>query len=261
MKLLTIARDLHRRRGRERTGLFLAEGVRTVEELLSSSIGIRGVLVAPALAVTERGAELGQRLMAAALSGGMELVQVTDSELASAADTDSPQGVVAIAAQPERSFDAVVDLIVAGGRMRIVTLDGVQDPGNVGTILRTAEAFGVSATVALGGTADLWNPKVIRSAMGALFRQHALAASTDDFLAFCRANEVAIWTTGADGEPLALGAGAPERLAIVVGNEGNGVSAALRAAANRTVAIPITGVESLNVAVATGILLYTLSRK
>lgn len=261
MKLLTTARDLHRRRARERTGLFLAEGVRTVEELLSSSIGIHGVLVAPALATTSRGTELGQRLMAAALGGGMELVQVTDSELASAARTDSPQGVVAIAAQPERSFDVIVDIIVAGGPLRIVALDGVQDPGNVGTILRTAEAFGASATVALGGTADLWNPKVVRSAMGALFRQHAFAASADNLLAFCRANEIAIWTTGADGEPLALEAGAPERLAIVVGNEGSGVSAALVEAADRTVAIPIRGVESLNVAVATGILLYTLSRK
>lgn len=255
MKLLSVARDLQRRRGRERTGLFLAEGVRTVEELLASSIVTRGVLVAPALAATERGAELGQRLMAAALGGGMQLVQVSDSELASAADTDSPQGVVAVAIQPGRSFE----ILHASSLCRIVALDGVQDPGNVGTILRTAEAFGVSATVALDGTVDLWNPKVVRSAMGALFRQHAFAASTDQFLAFCRANRVAIWTTDAAGERLAPGSGAPERLAIVVGNEGNGVSAALSQAADRTVAIPIRGVESLNVAVATGILLYTLS--
>lgn len=252
-----MARDLHRRRGRERTGLFLAEGVRTVEELLSSSIVTHGALVAPALAATERGAELGQRLMAAALSGGMELTQVSDTELASASDTESPQGVVVVAAQPERSFDT----LQISSPLRLLVLDGVQDPGNVGTILRTAEAFGVTATAALGGTVDLWNPKVVRSAMGALFRQHAFAASTDRFLAFCRANGVAVWTTDTHGEPLAPEAGAPERLAIVVGNEGNGVSAALRQAADRTVAIPITGVESLNVAVATGILLYTLSHR
>lgn len=255
MRLLTIARDLHRRRGRERTGLFLAEGVRTVEELLSSDLVLRGVLVAPALAATERGAELGRILTADAARCGVELAEVSDTELASAAGTDSPQGVIAIALQPERTFVQVLP----SAQFRIVVLDGVQDPGNVGTILRTAEAFGVTATIALGGTVDLWNPKVVRSAMGALFRQYAFPSSVEELLAFCRANDVAVWSTATDGERLEAGSGAPERLAIVVGNEGNGVSAAMTHAADRTVAIPIHGVESLNVAVATGILLYTLS--
>jgi len=258
-----VARDLHRRRGRERSGLFLAEGIRTVEELLASGLPLRGALVSPSLSETERGSELARRLAASGPEGrygaGYEVAEVSDRELALAAATDSPQGVLALAAQPERSFDELPQSVP----LLIVVLDGVQDPGNVGTILRTAEAFGASATVALAGTADLWNPKVVRSAMGALFTQYAFASSADALLDFCRANAVELWATDAGGEPLQPGlappSGAPDRLAIVVGNEGNGVSGAVTRAADRTVAIPIRGVESLNVAVATGILLYTLT--
>lgn len=254
MKLLTLARDLHRRRARERIGLFLAEGVRTVEELLASELSIRGALVSPSLRSTERGAELADRLAQNASSIGYEVAEVTDRDLRTVSDTESQQGILVIAACPERSFDSIPTRLP----IRLLVLDGIQDPGNVGTILRTAEAFGVSSTVALAGTVDLWNPKVVRSAMGAIFRQHAFASSREDLLAYCRAKQVKLLATSAAGEVLEPGFGAQERLAIVVGNEGSGVSDALIQAADRNVSIPIRGIESLNVAVATGIILYAL---
>ena len=260
MKPLTVARDLQRRRARERTGLFIAEGVRSVEELLASPLRVRAVILAPALSATDRGLELQSVIEAASSARGFELAGVTDSELATAAQTDSPQGVIAIAEQPERSFEQIDTARL------VLLLDGVQDPGNVGTILRTAQAFGIAATVALPGTVDLWNPKVVRSAMGALFSHHAFHASARDTIAFLRDRSVPIWATSASAEPIGaqigqqrLRPGGGSAIAIVVGNEGSGVSQELVNASSRTVAIPVRGVESLNVAVATGILLYALT--
>lgn len=255
VKPLSVARDLRRRRARERTGLFLAEGVRVVEELLDAELPLEAALVSPALSETDRGAAVDAKLHARAADHKLELCEVSDAELASAADTDSPAGVIVIARRPERSFEQ----LQRGERIRLVVLDAVQDPGNVGTILRSAAAFGISATIALPGTADLWNPKVVRAAAGALFRNHAFAASEDDLRDFCRDSHVTIWATSASGDAVRAGDSVPDRLAIVVGNEANGVSESLLRAAPRTVAIPIRGVESLNVAVATGILLYALS--
>ena len=252
MKPLSVARDLQRRRARERTGLFTAEGVRCVEELLASPLRLRSVALSPSLRETDRGATLDGAVRAAAIAHRFYLSEATDAELATAADTDSPQGIIAIGEQPERSFARINTTGI------ILVLDGIQDPGNVGTILRAAQAFGVAATVALPGTVDLWNPKVVRSAMGALFSHQAFHATASETVEFLRAHAIPIWATGAKGEPIGRRSGATA-LAIVVGNEGSGVSSELTRLAARTVAIPIRGVESLNVAVATGILLYALT--
>lgn len=253
MKSLTVARDLQRRRARERTRLFTAEGVRCVEELLDSRLRLRAAIVAPGLRETDRGAALDAAVRSAAATRGFDLDEADDARLAELSGTDTPQGIIVIAEQPERSFEAIQ------GANLVLLLDGIQDPGNVGTILRTAQAFGVSATIALPGTVDLFNPKVVRSAMGALFSHVAFHATAADTLAFLRDNAIPVWTTSATGDPLDDHF-RDTALAIVVGNEGSGVSRELAAAADRTVAIPIQGVESLNVAVATGILLYAVTR-
>jgi TrmH family RNA methyltransferase len=252
VRLLTLARDLKRRKARERQHLFVAEGVRAVEELLRSSLVVRGAILAPQLRDAPRGAELELALR----ERNVELVDVDPRDFASAAETEAPQGVLAIAEVPSRRFD---DLAV-GERIRMLVLDGVQDPGNVGTILRTAAALGVDATIALPGTVDLWNAKVVRSSMGAHFRHPALSCTWDELDAFRDAHAIPLWAADAAGKPLD-GHAAPHRLALVVGNEGSGVSDRARERADRSVAITIeSGVESLNVAVATGILLYELRR-
>jgi TrmH family RNA methyltransferase len=252
VRLLTLARDLKRRKARERQQLFVCEGVRAVEELLRSPLALRGALVAPQLRDVPRGADLERSLRAR----NVELAEVTPQEFASAAETESPQGVLAIAEVPVRTLDN----LPIEDQYRVVVLDAVQDPGNVGAILRTAAALGATATVALPGTVDLWNAKVVRSAMGAHFHHPAMPCTWDELEAFRAARDVDLWATDATGDVVERHA-APQRLALVVGNEGIGVSDAARERATRLVAVPIaSSVESLNVAVATGILLHELRR-
>jgi TrmH family RNA methyltransferase len=249
VKLLSLARDLKRRKAREREGVFVVEGIRAVEELLRSSLSIRGLLVAPKLIDSARGAALVE----AAKGKGVDVVDVDEKEFRSAAETDSPQGIVAIADTPKRSLGALPPT----GPLRLLLLDAVQDPGNVGTIIRTAAALGANGTIALPGSVDVWNAKVVRSAMGAHFHHPAFHASWDDVHAFLARTSTPLWAADAEGEVLTDRG--PERLAIAVGNEGGGLSPAIRTAAQRVISLPITTmVESLNVAVATGILLYEL---
>lgn len=250
MKLLTLARDLKRRKARERQSLFVAEGVRAVEELLDSGLTIEGVLTAPQLADIARGKALQARI-----SGSVfESVQLTELDFRTAAETDSPQGVLAIGRIPERSFAS----LKVESHMRLVVLDAVQDPGNLGTILRTCAAFGVNATIALPGTVDLWNPKVVRAAMGAHFRHAAFHSTPEQLFAFLDEHDIEL--IGSDMKGGNIGTfRVPSRVALVAGNEGAGLSDIVRSRVKRTVAIPIEpGVESLNVAVATGIILHHL---
>ncbi len=230
--------------------MFVAEGVRSVEELLSSGLTVRGALTAPQLDSAPRGSALRKRLE----ESGVELAELSEKDFRSAAETESPQGVIAIGEIPSRSFNT----LKVGSMCRVLLLDGVQDPGNVGTILRASAALGATATIALPGTVDLWNAKVIRSSMGAQFAHPSFHAELDETLAFLDRSGIELWVADATGVPLDRGEASP-RLAIAVGNEGAGVSPELRGKARKTISIPHSAsVESLNVAVAAGIILYEL---
>jgi TrmH family RNA methyltransferase len=253
--LKTTIRDLHRRRGRERRGLALAEGVRLVEEALEAGVPIRGAAISPALEATTR----GKALKSALEQNGVRFDLVSDAELEELADTEHPQGVVAVI-EPRRW--ALEDIAVAAGSP-VVVLDGVQDPGNVGTILRSSLGLGASGVIALKGTAELGNPKVVRGSMGALFRLPAVATDTETYVTWARGQGIENWVSAADGQPIELGAarGHVRAIGLVLGNEGAGVSPALQAVAARRVAIRLArGAESLNVAVAAAILLREIAR-
>jgi TrmH family RNA methyltransferase len=250
MRLLTQARDLSRRKARQRDALFVVEGIRATEELLESPLTVSGFLCGPQLIDTPRGAHL----RAAIERSGVEVSDVSEREFASAASTESPQGVLAIAAIPERTLSQLE------GRdpIRVLVLDAVQDPGNLGTLLRTAHALGVDGTVALPGTVDVWNAKVVRSAMGALFHHHVLQATLPELTAFVHEQGIPVWAADAAGESVD-DLTPPSKLALVVGNEGAGLTPDVRALASQAVALPIQNAfDSLNVAVAAGILLYEL---
>lgn len=249
MRLLTLARDLRRRKAREKRGLFVAEGVRAVEELVKSSLEIEGILVAPQVEDAPR----GLALLEAVRSRGLPIETVGASEFASAAETESPQGILALARIP----GAALDELPRADSLRLLILDAVQDPGNVGTIMRTASALGAAATIALPGTVDLWNAKVVRSGMGAHFSRHAAIMCTwDELAAFRSGRDLELWGADAAGAPVGKGP-IPRRLGLVVGNEGAGLTETVRSALDRLVSIPMSpGAESLNVAVATGILLH-----
>jgi len=253
MALITTIRDLHRRKARERRGLALAEGVRLVEEMVASGIPCKGVLASPALDTTSRGSRLRSRL----LELGVVVENVGDHELAEAAATEHPQGVIAV--YPPRQW-TLGDLAVRAGHP-LVLLDAVQDPGNVGTIARTALSFGAAGLVALPGTADLASPKTIRSAMGALFRLPHLHAEPRAILDHLAGHEVRVWAAVTDGTPVARVGRDASAIALIFGNEGAGITPALLDRADVRVGIPIDpGTESLNVAVAAGIVLYEATR-
>src|ERR1043166_4685690 len=252
MNVLTQARDLRRRKARERHGLFVAEGLGPVEELVASGFEIRGALCTPHATASPRGAPI----LAALRERNIAVEEVDDRQFASAAETDTPQGILALAPVPERGLADVAP----SASLRVLVLDAVQDPGNVGTMIRTAAALGASATFALPGTVDLWNAKVVRSAMGAHFHHLCTSGTWDELDAFRRERDIPVWGPDAAGTPLdRLNGARPPRLALVVGNEGAGLTPAVRAGADQLVALAMTSAaESLNVAVAAGILLYQL---
>jgi TrmH family RNA methyltransferase len=249
--LLTMIRDLHRPRGRERRRLCLAEGIRLVEEALAANVPVEGAALSPSLEGTERGA----RLKAALASRAAAIVAVDDAALAKLAATEQPQGVIAVLGYEAPPLARIAVL----PRAVVVILDGVQDPGNVGTIVRTAFALGAAGVVCLPGTAELTNPKTLRATMGALFRLPAVSAPEAEVAAWVAARGLRLVTADAAGEPFDP-ARLPKPLALVLGNEGAGPRSALAVRAPR-VAIPLAaGAESLNVAIAAGIFLYGATR-
>ena len=245
-------RGLQTRKNREREGLFVAEGLRVVEELLASEVALHEVVVAPSVEDTPRGRALVDRA-----SQKTQVLRTTDAELRSLAGTDAPQGVLAVARIPERRLrDVAFD-----GRVVVLVLDGVQDPGNLGTLVRAADAFAVAAVIALPGTVDCWNPKVVRSAAGSLFRVPVVYEAAGEVRDWLSSNEVRAYAADADGADVGRTVPA-QRAALIVGNEGAGLSEDARAFADEVVAIRMPGhAESLNVAVAAGILLYAFTRQ
>ncbi len=228
----------------------MVEGVRSVEELLRSRLTVQGAVVGPALAVNPR----GESLRASLTATGVPVLEVDERDFASAASTESPQGVLAIARIPELDISSV-DLHAPA---RILVLDAIQDPGNVGTLVRTAAAFGVSVTLAMPGTVDLWNGKVVRSSMGALFHHPTSICTWRELDVFLGERAIPLWGADAGGDAIeSIERPFPSRLAIAVGNEGAGLSSDATGRLTRTVAIhTCPDVESLNVAVAAGILLH-----
>jgi TrmH family RNA methyltransferase len=250
LRILTLARDLRRRKARDRNALFVVEGVRASEELVKSPLEIIGALASPQLSANSRGGSLRSALA----SRGTEITDVTVAEFDSAAETETPQGILVIAATPKRSLET----FGKADPSRVLVLDAVQDPGNVGTLIRTAAGLGATATVALPGTVDLWNAKVVRSAMGAHFLHPAFHCTWDELRLFLDETRIPLWGADTGGVPVERGS-APRRLALAVGNEGAGLGDHVRDACAQLVSLPLDpNVESLNVAVAAGILLYEL---
>lgn len=255
--LQSTIRDLQRRKARGRRGLALIEGVRLVEEALAAGIAFRGVLVSPDLSRTARGTELVAELERHAVP-----VEETGARaFAQLADTETPQGIMAVIEPPRTRVE---DFAPRPDAVTLV-IDGVQDPGNVGTLIRTAHALGAAGTVVLRGTADPTSPKALRAAMGATFRHAVVSLDDTGFIAWARKHGVTLWAAATDGTPLHRAVPSAGRgrgpIAVIVGNEGAGIRPQLNAVAAQRVAIPLAqGAESLNVAVAAGILLYEVTR-
>src|SRR5436190_1242510 len=232
--LQSTIRDLQRRKARGRRGLALIEGVRLVEEALGAGVAFQGALVAPDLARTERGT-----VLVAELQGhGVAVEEVGARIFAELADTETPQGIIAVI-EPRRW--SAGDFTPSPGAVALV-IDGLQDPGNVGTLIRTAHALGPAGTVVLRGTADPTSPKALRAAMGATFRHTVVPLDDNGFIAWSRKHAVTLWAAASDGIPLprALGTRDPQGpIAVIVGNEGAGIRPQLNAIAAQRVAMSL----------------------
>jgi TrmH family RNA methyltransferase len=241
-------RALHRRKERRARGEFLVEGPRVLEELLRAGRPVTLVLYTEAAVAGPD----GRRLLAEAVAAEIPTELVSEPELRRHADTVTPQGWIATAPVPAWSWSGL-------DGTRLLVLDAVRDPGNVGTLLRAAEAMGATGVVTLAGTADPWSPKVVRAAAGSSIRLPVLEAEWDDALAWLRQSRTPVWVAASDGVPLDRTESRPGRLALVLGNEGAGVSTPILEAADRVVAIPMRReVESLNAAIAGAILMDRL---
>ena len=248
----SLIRSLRQRKARQAEGLFLAEGVRAVEDLLASPLPVRLAAASSSLGDTPR----GQALLHLLADKGVAVRETDDRTLAALADTDTPQGILAAAPIPAAELDA---LRMDDDPAVVLVLDAVQDPGNFGTLARTAEALGAVGLVALPGTVDPWNPKSVRAAMGSTFRLPVVEAGWDALAPFLHARGAETLAAVVGGAP--LGDARPRRAALVLGNEGAGVGDETRAHAHRAVGIPLRGrAESLNVAAAGAILLHDLLR-
>lgn len=236
------------RRAREETGLALLEGVRLVEEALQSGVAIDQVLWSEELTGRERGAALLAQLE----SAGVKRTLVTPSALARAADTETPQGVVALFRPRAWRFEEL-------GPGIILLLENLQDPGNLGTIMRSMEALGGAGLILAGGV-DPYNPKVVRSAMGALFRLPLIRSTLAEALTALPGRPV--WVADLEGARAPWQANLAADAILIIGNEGNGPSPEAVAAAEGVVTIPMVGpTESLNAGVAASLLLYEAMRQ
>jgi TrmH family RNA methyltransferase len=244
--------DLGTRAGRERRGRFLLEGPRAIADALDRGIAFEALVVDAAGA-----ARLEEWAAAGRLPAGLEAYRADERDLAALADTATPQGMLAIGRRPAAGL---VDLPPPGGRVLLLA-DGVQDPGNLGTLLRTLAAAGGTTAICATGTVDPWNPKALRGAAGATFAL-SIAAGVEpaDALAWCAAHGVPVVALLADAPSLferSLPAGP---VALAVGNEAAGLSPAIAEAAAVVVSLPMAaGVESLSAAVAGSIAMYVLA--
>ena len=243
---------LKTRRGREKHGLFAAEGIRVVEDMVTSGSDLEFAVVATSLGDSRRGAAL-----LAALEAATKVHRIPEHQLDQIAETETPQGVLVVSRIPATALGDVAPSDAA----LVLVLDAIQDPGNLGTLIRSADAFGAAAVIALPGTTDFWSSKVIRAAAGSTFRTPLISADETSVWSWLQQQEFNIF--GADMEGVSVTeAQLTGRAALVVGNEGGGLRADTRGHLTQTLSIPMRGAaESLNVAVAAGILLYEFSRQ
>jgi RNA methyltransferase, TrmH family len=190
--------------------------------------------------------------------GRTKVVVAPDALLRAVSDTESSQGIIALVKPPEWHLEQLFR-----GSPLVLVLDGLQDPGNCGTIVRTAEAFGASGVMFLKGTASPYNPKTLRASAGSLFRVPFLhGVDTALARAALKQNRIELYAgvPARDGVRSLVQVDLTGRCALIIGNEARGVGGDLRPAA-LDVAIPTVGVESLNAAIAAGIMLYEARRQ
>ncbi|WP_374965675.1 TrmH family RNA methyltransferase [Lysinibacillus sp. RS5] len=229
------------RKERERSGEFIVEGFHLVEEALKNKEQVLQLIV-------REGVDLPMLWPI----DHVAIVEITAAVAKEFAETETSQGVFAVCKQPLLEQDVMVSW------RKVLLIDAVQDPGNIGTMIRTADAAGLDAVILGKGCADLYNPKTLRSAQGSHFHIPVLRGDLEEWIEQLQDNGVPVFGTALDEEAVVYSdiehTGA---FAIMMGNEGSGIQPQLLSMTDQNIIIPIFGqAESLNVAVATGIVLY-----
>jgi RNA methyltransferase, TrmH family len=254
---VVAARKLLRRRHRDEAGLFLAEGPQAVREAL------RGGTVTELFATAEALARRPE-LHGAATDAGAKVWPITESGLASLTETVTPQGMVAVCRQ--RHHDSLEPVLTKTPRL-VAVLAGVADPGNAGTVVRTADAAGAAAVVFPDGAVDPYNGKCVRATAGSLFHLDLVRGGTAaEAIASLRQGGLSVLAADSRGEAdldqMADSGALGARTAWLFGSEAHGLPADLAAAADARVRVPIHGrAESLNLAAAAAICLYASARE
>ncbi|NOU90071.1 RNA methyltransferase [Paenibacillus sp. LMG 31460] len=242
--------QLLERRGRDKQGKYIIEGYHLVEEALSAKAPVETILYS-----LEKGVPAG---LAEQVTSSVEWVGVSQAVLEKCSDTQTPQGVLAVVARPQLGMDE----LLAGEHDLVVVLDGVQDPGNLGTIIRSADAVGAKAVVLGRGTVDLYNPKTIRSTMGSMYHLPIVEADLLELLPRARERGVRLVTTSLQAQRSCYDTDLRQPTWLILGNEAKGVSPEVAAQSDVQVIIPMQGkAESLNVAMAATVLLFEASRQ
>jgi RNA methyltransferase, TrmH family len=248
-----LLRDVRRaiaRGGLTSEGWCVAETFHLLEEALRSDCEVKVVLAAESVRSAAEGHVRGL--------GRTKVVVAPDALLRAVSGTESSQGIIALVRPPEWRLEQLFR-----GSPLVLVLDSLQDPGNCGTIVRAAEAFGASGVMFLKGTANPYNPKTLRASAGSVFRVPFLhGVDTALARAALKQNRIELYAgvPARDGVRSLVQVDLTGRCGLIIGNEGRGVGGDLRSAA-LDVAIPTVGVESLNAAIAAGIMLYEARRK
>lgn len=246
-------RSLQQRKYRELSGQFMAEGMRVLTEAADLGVPIRAL----AYAAEEVGHPVVDRLRAACLDAGGEVLAVTRPILEKLSRKDNPQSVIGVFDQAWAGLDG---LDPAAG-LCWVALEGIRDPGNLGTVLRTCDGVGAAGVILLGTTCDPYSLEAVRGSMGAVFSQRIVRAEEDGFLAWCRRHAVNLVGSAPHGAVDYRTADYGPPLILLMGNEQSGLPADLQAACRTLVSLPMRGkADSLNLSVATGVLVYEVLR-
>ena len=248
---------LRDRRERDASGLALVDGTREIGRALDAGVEIVDAFAAAALATSPGAVALHARLA----SSGRPLTQVAESVLVRMAFGDRSEGIVAVVRMPRPTL-ADIRLPAAPAAALIAVVEGVEKPGNLGAILRSADGAGVDAVVAADPLTDLANPNAIRASLGTIFARPVVAASTSETLRWLRDKGLTIVAARVDGAADYVAQDFRGPVAIVLGAEAEGLSDAWRAPDVRAVRLPMLGVaDSLNVSAAAAVLFYEARRQ
>jgi RNA methyltransferase, TrmH family len=253
--LVKRIRQLADRKNRRRESAFVVQGIQPVWQAVEAGADIDTLVVAPGL-LRHSGA---RQMVAARERAGVRVARLSDELFGRVADRDAPGGLAAIV----RFAPTGLDGLRVGPGSVFAALHEIGNPGNLGTIVRTVSAAGAAGVITVGPSADPYDPAAVKASMGALFTVPVAAAPTPaQFLAWTAANGVTVVGTSGQAGVACWDADLRPPLALLLGSEGSGLPDELLAAADLSVAIPMTGTaESLNLAVAAGILLYELPRR